>query len=196
MELVIVDTGCANIASVRFAIERLGSPVRVSDDPEVIKNADKVILPGVGSAPAAMQKIEAKGLIPVVRTLTQPTLGICLGMQLMTRQSEEGHVACLGMIASEVKRMQVGSLRLPHMGWNTITPNPNSPLFDGIADGSYFYFVHSFAVSVGDYTLATCEYGMPFSASIGQDNFMGVQFHPERSGEAGSRLLSNFISRC
>ncbi|MBN7820915.1 imidazole glycerol phosphate synthase subunit HisH [Bowmanella yangjiangensis] len=196
MELVIVDTGCANIASVRFAVERLGCPVTVSDDPEVIKNADKVILPGVGSAPAAMQKIEAKGLITVVRELTQPTLGICLGMQLMTRQSEEGHVACLGMIASEVKRMQVGNLRLPHMGWNTITPNPDSPLFDGIADGSYFYFVHSFAVSVCDYTLARCEYGMPFSASIGQGNFMGVQFHPERSGEAGSRLLNNFISQC
>lgn len=196
MQLVIVNTGCANISSVRFAIERLGYQVSVSDNPEQIQQADKVFLPGVGTANAAMAQIRAKGLDSVVNQLTQPLLGICLGMQLQSRHSEEGDQACLNMIDTQVKRMQVGELRLPHMGWNQVSAQQQTALFDGIADGSYFYFVHGYAAPVSDVTLARCEYGMPFSASIGQNNFYGVQFHPERSGPNGARLLRNFIELC
>ncbi|MBC3764689.1 imidazole glycerol phosphate synthase subunit HisH [Neptunicella marina] len=193
MELVIVNTGCANISSVRFAIERLGYQVAVSDNAAQIQAADKVFLPGVGSANAAMSQIKQKGLVEVVAKLTQPTLGICLGMQLMTKFSDEGNTDCLGVIPTKVNKMLADGLRLPHMGWNQITPVNNNSLFEGIAAGSYFYFVHGFAAPVSEVTLASCEYGQPFSASIGQGNYYGVQFHPERSSEAGARLLANFI---
>ncbi|WP_438863571.1 imidazole glycerol phosphate synthase subunit HisH [Neptunicella sp.] len=193
MQLVIVNTGCANISSVRFAVERLGYQVQVSDNAEIIQQADKVFLPGVGSANAAMAQIQQKGLVPVIQQLKQPVLGICLGMQLMTRHSEEGNVNCLGLIDTDVQKMQVGELRLPHMGWNQINVTQDNPLFAGIKNGTYFYFVHGFAAPVSDVTLASCDYGMAFSASIGQDNFYGVQFHPERSSDAGAKLLQNFI---
>lgn len=196
MKLVIIDTGCANISSVRFAIERLGYAVEVTDDPERIGAADKVFLPGVGAAAAAMEQIRDKGLAELMPQLSQPVLGICLGMQLMTRFSEEGQAQCLAMIDTEVRRMQVGELRLPHMGWNQVRAEQNSMLFKGIEDGSYFYFVHSFAVTVGNHTLSSCDYGGRFSASIAQNNFYGVQFHPERSGPVGARLLDNFIQLC
>lgn len=194
--IVIVNTGCANISSVKFAVERLGVKVTVSDDISLIEKADKVFLPGVGSANAAMASISQKQLIQCVQGLTQPVLGICLGMQLMVEKSEESltdSTDCLGLIPGQVKRMQVGELRLPHMGWNTVTPVVDAPLFKGIDSGSYFYFVHSFAVSVSEYTMASCQYGMDFSAGIHKDNFYGVQFHPERSGDAGAQLLKNFI---
>ncbi len=194
--IVIVNTGCANISSVKFAIERLGSIVTVSDDTQVIAKADKVFLPGVGSAHAAMASINQKLLAPCIQSLSQPVLGICLGMQLMVEQSQEslqGDTPCLGLMPGQVKRMQVGDLRLPHMGWNTVTPMANAPLFKGIDAGSYFYFVHSFAVAVAEITMASCDYGMAFSAAIHKDNFFGVQFHPERSSDAGATLLKNFI---
>lgn len=196
MKLVITDTGCANISSVRFAIERLGYQVEVSDDADVIEAADKVFLPGVGAAAAAMEQIRDKNLTELLPRLTQPVLGICLGMQLMTRYSEEGAAQCLGMIDTDVRRMQVGDLRLPHMGWNQIRSQQGSPLFNGIEDGSYFYFVHSYAVAPGAHTLSSCDYGGHFSASIAQGNFYGVQFHPERSGPVGAKLLRNFIEFC
>jgi glutamine amidotransferase len=194
--IVIVNTGCANISSVKFAVERLGVKVTVSDDVEVIQRADKVFLPGVGSANAAMASIELKQLKTCIQGLSQPVLGICLGMQLMVDCSEESladNTPCLGMIPGAVKRMQVGDLRLPHMGWNTVIPTEQNTLFKGIDVGSYFYFVHSFAVAVCEYTLATTEYGMSFSAALRKDNFFGVQFHPERSSDAGAALLKNFI---
>ncbi|MDF2179540.1 imidazole glycerol phosphate synthase subunit HisH [Aliiglaciecola sp. CAU 1673] len=193
MELVIINTGCANIASVAFAIERLGMKVRVSDQPNEIESADKLFLPGVGAAASAMQSIREKGLDTLLPGLTQPVLGICLGMQLMGRHSEEGNANCLGMIEADTKRMRAEGLRLPHMGWNTVQFPRQSALFEGIDAGTYFYFVHGFAMALGDYTLASCDYGQPFSAAIGKDNFYGVQFHPERSGAAGARLLHNFI---
>jgi glutamine amidotransferase len=195
-QIVIVNTGCANISSVKFAVERLGKQVTVSDDLAVIQQADKVFLPGVGSANAAMASIEKKQLISCIQGLTQPVLGICLGMQLMVEKSEESladNTPCLGLMSGQVKRMQVGDLRLPHVGWNTVTPIDDAPLFKGIDVGSYFYFVHSFAVAVSNLTMASCQYGMDFSAAIYRDNFFGVQFHPERSSDAGAQLLRNFI---
>ena len=195
--IVIVNTGCANISSVKFALERLGVSVTVSDDPAVIKGADKVFLPGVGAAGAAMTSITAKQLIPTLQALTQPVLGVCLGMQLMVEQSDEattGTIDCLKLLPGHVKRMQAGELRLPHMGWNTIRPVGDSPLFKELGEGTYFYFVHSFAVPVYEHTLASCEYGQTFSAAIQHNNFFGVQFHPERSGEAGAQLLTNFVN--
>lgn len=196
-QIVIVNTGCANISSVKFAFDRLGVDVTVSDQPELITQTDKVILPGVGSANAAMASIEQKGLVSVVQGLTQPVLGVCLGMQLMVSWSAEStaeRTSCLDLIPGSVERMQVGDLRLPHMGWNTVTPSQQNDLFKGIDAGSYFYFVHSFAVKPSVHMLASCEYGMPFSAAINKDNFFGVQFHPERSGDAGAQLLKNFVS--
>lgn len=195
-KIVIVNTGCANISSVKFALERIGVSVEVSDNADVIKSADKVFLPGVGSAAAAMTSITAKQLAPTLRELTQPVLGVCLGMQLMVESSDEsrqGKIDCLGLMPGHVGRLQSGDLRLPHMGWNTITPAADSPLFDGIPEGTYFYFVHSFAVPEYKHTLASCHYGQTFSAAIEHNNFFGVQFHPERSGEAGAQLLTNFV---
>jgi imidazole glycerol-phosphate synthase subunit HisH len=195
-QIVIVNTGCANISSVKFAVERLGVTVQVSDDLAIIKRADKVFLPGVGSANAAMASIEQKNLVNCIQGLQQPVLGICLGMQLMVEKSAEslnGSTPCLNLIPGEVKRMQVGDLRLPHMGWNTVTPLDNTSLFKGIPAATYFYFVHSFAVAVSEFTLASCQYGMDFSAALHKDNFFGVQFHPERSSDAGAQLLKNFI---
>jgi glutamine amidotransferase len=195
-QIVIVNTGCANISSVKFAVERLGEKVTVSDDLAIIQQADKVFLPGVGSANAAMASIEKKQLISTIQGLTQPVLGICLGMQLMVEKSAESlsdNTPCLGLIPGQVKRMQVGDLRLPHMGWNTVTPVADAPLFKGIDPGSYFYFVHSFAVAISQFTMASCQYGMEFSAAIHKDNFFGVQFHPERSSDTGAQLLKNFI---
>ena len=196
-KLVIINTGCANISSVKFALERLGVEVTVSDDPNTIVNADKVFLPGVGSANAAMESIQHKDLVATIQQLKQPVLGVCLGMQLMVSESEESlsaRTTCLDLIPGQVERMSVGELRLPHMGWNTVTPVHQNDLFKGIDAGSYFYFVHSFAVKPFAHTLATSEYGMAFSAAIQKDNFFGVQFHPERSGDAGAQLLKNFVS--
>lgn len=200
-KVVIINTGCANISSVKFAMQRLTNQVMVSDDINVIGAADKVILPGVGTANAAMSSIHQKQLAKTIQGLTQPVLGVCLGMQLMVTESQEKahredeqYTACLDLIPGQVKRMQVGELRLPHMGWNTVSPVEQETLFRGIPAGSYFYFVHSFAVDVFEHTLASCEYGMPFSAAIHRDNFFGVQFHPERSGDAGATLLENFLA--
>jgi glutamine amidotransferase len=195
-KIVIVNTGCANISSVKFAVERLGVQVDVSDDVNIIQKADKIFLPGVGSANAAMASIKQKQLVESIQSLTQPVLGICLGMQLMVEKSEESltdSTPCLNLIPGQVKRMQVGDLRLPHMGWNTVSPVNDSPLFKGLDNNSYFYFVHSFAVGVSEYTMASCNYGMDFSAAIHKDNFFGVQFHPKRSSDAGAQLLKNFI---
>lgn len=195
-KIVIVNTGCANISSVKFALERLGVTVEVSDDFDTIKAADKVFLPGVGSAFAAMRSINGKNLTGTIRSLEQPVLGVCLGMQLMVETSDEtsnGQIDCLGLMPGHVARLQAGDLRLPHMGWNTVTPLESNTLFKGIPADTYFYFVHSFAVPVYDKTLATCEYGQTFSAALHSNNFFGVQFHPERSGEAGAQLLTNFV---
>ncbi len=195
---VIVDTGCANLSSVKFAIERLGFKVIITDDIEQIKAADKVIFPGVGNAKHAMANITAKGLVSTLQSLTQPVLGFCLGMQLMTLSSTEGakekDVSCLGVIPTTVEPLNAQNNRLPHMGWNTLTKVADHPVLDGININDYFYFVHSFAAPISEYTLATCEYGSEFSAIIGKDNFIGCQFHPERSGTLGSKIIENFLA--
>ncbi|MDM3870404.1 imidazole glycerol phosphate synthase subunit HisH [Porticoccus sp. W117] len=192
MNVVILDTGCANLASVRYAVERLGYQPVVSRDPDVVHAADKVLLPGVGTANEAMNNLKERQLPELINSLTQPVLGICLGMQLLASFSEEGQQACLGLVDAEVSKMETGELPLPHMGWNAVASE--HPLFNGIKSGDYFYFVHSFALPVGDYTIATCDYGSPFTAAVQQGNFYGVQFHPERSGKAGAQLIQNFLT--
>lgn len=193
--VTIIDSGGANIASLKFALTRLGVSSELTADPERIRAAERVILPGVGAAAAGMQKLREAGLENVIPQLTQPVLGICLGMQLLFDRSEEEDAACMGIITGQARLFTATTdLSVPHMGWNQIEVTCNSRLLDGIADGAYFYFVHSYAVDVLSTTLATADYSQPFSAIVRDGNFMGCQFHPERSGVDGARLLSNFLA--
>jgi glutamine amidotransferase len=192
--LAIVDSGGANIASVRFALERLGVRGELTADPAVIRSAERVILPGVGSAPEGMKRLHARGLVDCVRALTQPVLGICLGMQLLFESSAEGGVPSLGLLAGRVDRLpEAPGITVPHMGWNTVEVLRPSPLLRGLAADSRFYFVHSYAAPLNGFTVAQCTHGMPFAAVVQRGNFAGVQFHPERSGAAGAQLLRNFL---
>ncbi|MEZ9392785.1 imidazole glycerol phosphate synthase subunit HisH [Vibrio splendidus] len=198
-KVVIIDTGCANVSSVKFAIERLGYAVEISKEPKVVLAADKLFLPGVGTASEAMKNLQERDLVSLVKQVEKPLLGICLGMQLLGKLSQEKGqkadelVECLGLCDGEVRLLETGDLPLPHMGWNTVTAIPNHPLFKDIEEGEYFYFVHSFAMPVGDYTIAQCDYGNPFTAAVQSGNYYGVQFHPERSSKAGSKLIQNFL---
>jgi imidazole glycerol-phosphate synthase subunit HisH len=192
--LAIVDSGGANIASVRFALERLGVRSELTADPAVIRAAQRVILPGVGSAVEGMKRLQARGLVECVRGLTQPVLGVCLGMQLLFESSAEGPVDTLGLIPGCVALLPDSpGIQVPHMGWNTVQAVKPVALLDGIDPGARFYFVHSFAGPVNEYTLACCTHGTVFAAIVQHGNFSGVQFHPERSGAAGARLLQNFV---
>lgn len=192
--VVIIDTGCANITSVRCAFERLCDDVVVSRDVELIKQASHVVLPGVGTAGAAMNNLESLDLVGLIQSLKQPVLGICLGMQLLTNASSERSVDCLKLVDTDVQPLEkVKDMPLPHMGWNKLT-HLTAPLFTDISEDSYVYFVHSFAVPTGSFTQAQSHYGQAFSASIAQDNFYGVQFHPERSGKVGAQILKNFLA--
>ncbi|WP_333797552.1 imidazole glycerol phosphate synthase subunit HisH [Rheinheimera sp.] len=195
--VVIVDTGCANITSVFCAFERLGARVAVSRDAAMIQSADKVIIPGVGTAAQAMANIQERNLTQVLQNLTQPTLGICLGMQLMTDFSAEGNVPCLGLIPGQVLPLESQGLRLPHMGWNTLNKaagKEQHPVLHGLTTEDYVYFVHSFAVAPSEFMLASCDYGSRFAAIIGKGNYLGMQFHPERSSNTGRKLLQNFLA--
>jgi glutamine amidotransferase len=194
MRLVIIDSGGANIASLRFAFERLGCAPVLSAEPEAVRNATHVVLPGVGAAADAMTRLRRAGLADVVPTLRQPVLGICLGMQLLFERSQEGDTPCLGAIAGAATRMRAEPDRpVPHMGWNQLSIERESRLLDQVATGAYAYFVHSFAVAVGPWSVATCNYGRDFSAVVERDNFLGTQFHPERSAATGARILANFL---
>lgn len=193
--IIIIDTGCANLSSVKFAIDRLGYNAEISRDLNKIQQADKLLLPGVGTANAAMHNLQQRELIATIRSLTQPVLGICLGMQLMTEYSTEGNVETLKLMSGRTELLPDTGLPLPHMGWNQVQFSTDEALFADIPVGSYFYFVHSFAVLPNENTIATCEYGVPFSAALHKDNFYGVQFHPERSGKVGAQLLRNFIEK-
>jgi len=192
--LAIVDSGGANISSVRFALERLGVRGELTADPAVIRAAERVILPGVGSAVEGMKRLQARGLVDCVRGLTQPVLGICLGMQLLFENSEEGPTETLGLIPGTVALLpESPGITVPHMGWNTVLTGRSPGLLDGIGPDARFYFVHSYAAPVNAFTVASCDHGRPFTAIVQRGNFSGVQFHPERSGPAGARLLKNFV---
>jgi glutamine amidotransferase len=192
--LAIVDSGGANIASVRFALERLGVQSELTADPAVIRGAERVILPGVGSAQEGMKRLQAKGLVDCVRGLKQPVLGVCLGMQLLFESSEEGATPSLGLIPGKVALLpESPGITVPHMGWNTLKVLKDNPLLRGFDAETRFYFVHSFAGPVNEFTLASCEHGAAFAAVVQRGNFWGAQFHPERSGAAGAQLLKNFL---
>jgi glutamine amidotransferase len=199
-DVVVIDSGGANIASLLYALRRLGSEAEVSNDAARIRAASHVLLPGVGAAPDAMARLRSAGVDALLPTLTQPVLGICLGMQLLFEASEEAaggarETPCLGVVPGRVGRMTVApGLPVPHMGWNQLEPLQDDPLFNGITRGEYVYFVHSFAAPVSDYTLAACDYGSRFTAAVRRNNFRGVQFHPERSAAVGAKLLGNFLA--
>jgi glutamine amidotransferase len=191
---VIIDSGGANLASLQFAFERLGARTHVTTNESEITSAARVILPGVGAAANAMQRLRICGLAALLPTLKQPVLGICLGMQLLFDHSEEGSTDCLGILPATVRRLQPApGLPVPHMGWNQLSPLRDDPLLEGIAPDEYVYFVHSYAVPVSPITLATADYGMPVSAVVRKGNFWGAQFHPERSAGTGARVLANFL---
>ncbi|GAB3527066.1 imidazole glycerol phosphate synthase subunit HisH [Pontibacter brevis] len=192
MNLVIVDYKAGNVQSVLFALERLGIQATLSADFETIKSADKVIFPGVGEASSAMAQLKARNLDKLLPTLEQPFFGVCLGMQLLCEHSEEGDTDLLGIIPLQVKRFQT-DLKVPHMGWNQLE-NLSSPLFQGIKEQEYVYYVHSYYVPNSDYTIAQSQYPEPFSAALQYKNFYAAQFHPEKSGPAGSQIIKNFLA--
>jgi imidazole glycerol-phosphate synthase subunit HisH len=194
MKLAIVKYNAGNIQSVLYALERIGTTALVTDDVEEIKSADKVIFPGVGEASTAMQYLKERNLDKVIKDLKQPVLGICLGMQLMCAYSEENDTECLGIFDEQVKKFSNGSnenYKIPQIGWNNIF-DVKTDLFQGL-DNDYCYFVHSYYASLGEHTIATADYIQPYSAALHSDNFYGVQFHPEKSAEAGEQILKNFI---
>lgn len=191
MKLVIIDYGAGNVQSVKYALDRLGYKAELSNDPEVIKSADKIIFPGVGAAGPAMEALHQNDLHLLIPSLKQPFLGICLGMQIMCSSSEEGNTNGLGIIDVAVKKF-VGVEKIPHMGWNNIS-ELKSILFEKHNKNKQLYFVHSYYVPVNEYTIATCEYITEFSAAVQKNNFYACQFHPEKSGDAGEQILKQFI---
>jgi len=192
--VAIVDCGGANIASLLNALDRLQIVATLTRDATTIKNASHVILPGVGAAADAMVRLTNSRLVEVIAKLSQPVLGICLGMQLLTESSHEDRTKCLGIIPTTTTRLPVQPQSpVPNMGWCRVRQEVQHELFTGIDDGSYFYFVHSFALPQGNYTLGTAWHADPFTAVLAQDNFFGTQFHPERSAAAGAKLLHNFL---
>lgn len=193
-QVAIIDGGGANIASLQFALKRLGVAGELTTDKDTIRNAEKVILPGVGAAADAMSRLGGADLIDMIPTLTQPLLGICLGMQLLFDSSAEEDAKCLGIIEGRARLIEASDERpVPHMGWNQVEKSDGAGLLDGIPDGTYFYFVHSYAVDIVATTIGRTDYGHDFTSVVRKDNFMGTQFHPERSGKAGARLLQNFL---
>ena len=218
-EIAIVKYNAGNVQSVLYALERLGKTAVWTDDPDIIRNATKVIFPGVGEASSAMLHLRERGLDALIRDLKQPVLGICLGLQLFCSHSEENDTDCMGIFDVEVKKFSSDQARLkgvahlnnqfegqtlnlgvphlqlkvPHMGWNTLQ-DLRGPLFEGISPGEYVYFVHSFFAENNEAAVATTEYGVPFASALQRDNFYAVQFHPEKSGETGQRILHNFLN--
>jgi len=193
-EVVIVDSGGANLASLQFALARLGARGAVTADARTIAGADRVLLPGVGAAAPTMQRLRAAGLLSVLRALRQPVLGVCLGMQLLFDRSEEGATDCLGVLPYTVRGLTPAPGHpVPHMGWNSLQCLKEDPLLEDVADGDFAYFVHSYASQLTPHTLASAQYGTTLSAVVRRDNFWGTQFHPERSAATGARVLRNFL---
>src|SRR5450755_3888402 len=209
MKLAIVKYNAGNIQSVLYALERIGMQALVTDDHEQIRTADKVIFPGVGEASTAMNYLKERGLDRLLKELRQPVLGICLGMQLMCRHSEENDTECLGIFGEEVKKFAPGEvtairkvqgamgeaiLKVPQIGWNTIY-DLKTGLFEGVGENSYCYFVHGYYAALGAHTIGTTDYVQPYSSALHRDNFYGVQFHPEKSAQVGERILKNFVDQ-
>ena len=191
--LVIIDSGGANLGSVRNALLRLGAAAPVTLDADAIRNAERLLLPGVGAAAPIMQRLRESGVADLLRGLRQPLLGICVGMQVLFEHSEEGDTPCLGLLPGTVQKIgALPGVRVPHMGWNRLRRERNSPLLDGI-DGNHAYFVHSYAVGVDEDCIASTEHGGRFAALVQRGNIVGAQFHPERSAATGARLLRNFL---
>jgi glutamine amidotransferase len=194
MAVAIIDYNAGNVRSVLFAMERLGVDAILTDDPTQIRQADKVIFPGVGEASTTMAYLREKGLDEVIRSLQQPVLGVCLGMQLLCEYSEENDTPCLGIIPQQVKRFQAtNGEKVPHMGWNSVQTKGNT-IFTSALHDAYVYFVHSYYVEIGAHTTATTNYVHPFSAGLQKDNFYATQFHPEKSGAIGEVIIKNFLS--
>ena len=192
--VAIVDAGGANFASVRCALERLGARVALARDADDLRGAECIVLPGVGAAAPAMALLRERGFDGALRSAGVPLLGICLGMQLLFESSAEGDVATLGLLPGRVEALRAApGVRVPHMGWNVVSPLRPSPLFEGIAAGTQMYFVHGYAASPGGDCIAETVHGAPFAAAVQRGNLFGVQFHPERSAAAGARLLHNFL---
>lgn len=195
-DIAIIDSGGANIASLLFAFDRLQAKAVLTSDADEIRNAARVLLPGVGAAKDAMTRLTNAGLLDVIRELKQPVLGICLGMQLLSDGSEEEDVECLGIIPGTVKKLAATTdSPVPNMGWCSTSITAAHPVLDSIEDNSYFYYLHSYALPVSEHTLATAIHTDEFSAIIGHENFVAAQFHPERSSAAGARLLKNFVGQ-
>ena len=191
--IAIIDYKMGNLRSVENALKRLGAEFCVTADPAVIRAADKVLLPGVGNAAEAMHNLREAGLVEVIRSLRRPVLGICVGLQVMCRHSEEGDVECLNIFDARVKRFTPApDLKVPHMGWNQVG-NLETKLFKGLEGGSYVYFVHSYYPELCPDTIATARHGVMFSAALKYENFYGTQFHPEKSGDVGERIIENFL---
>lgn len=195
MNVAIIKYNAGNIFSVDYALRRLGVEAIITADKEFLLKADKIIFPGVGEARNTMKYLQTSGLDVVIKGLRQPVLGICLGMQLMCKHSEEGDVDCLGIFDSNVKRFSPSrhEEKVPHMGWNTIS-HTRSPLFEGFTKEEFAYFVHSYYVPLNKFTAAETDYILPYSAALQKDNFYATQFHPEKSGKTGERILTNFLN--
>lgn len=190
--IVILKYNSGNVMSVGVALKRLGHASVISDDPDIISRAAKVIIPGVGAAGSAMNYLRDRGLDSLIVSLTQPVLGICLGLQLMCNYSEEGNTRCLGIFDTTVRRFPAEA-RVPHMGWNDFASLNDDPLLKGIMFKDDVYYVHSYYAGLNQYTTAVCNYGLPFAAAMRKDNFFATQFHPEKSAATGARILKNFI---
>ena len=194
--IAIIDYDTGNLRSVCNALDRIGAQYCLTDDPQVITSAERVLLPGVGEASTAMEKLKERGLCEVIKDLKVPVLGICIGMQLMCRHSEEGDAECLGIFDADVRKFEAApeqGVKVPHMGWNILT-DLRTGLFADMSEGDFVYFVHSFAADVCADSIAVSENGRRFSAAMNKDNFYGVQFHPEKSGEVGEKILKNFLN--
>ena len=193
MNIVIIDYGAGNVRSVQFALERLGYEAVCTNDVEKIRRADKVIFPGVGEASSAMRELRRYGLDELIPQLKQPVIGICLGMQLMCSYSEENDTTCLDIFPIDVLKFD-DELKVPQIGWNRIS-DLKTDLFDGLSEGEYVYYVHSYYIPENPYSIADTEYGIAYSSAIRKDNFYACQFHPEKSSDAGERILKNFIEK-
>ncbi|MBC7628135.1 imidazole glycerol phosphate synthase subunit HisH [Ferruginibacter sp.] len=196
MKLAIIKYNAGNIRSVLFALDRIGVHAQVTDNVDEITSADKVIFPGVGEASTAMNYLRERNLDKVIKGLKQPVLGVCLGMQLMCRYSQENDTTCLGIFDEEVKKFvspSISQFKVPQIGWNNIY-DLKTPLFTSVDDGSFCYFVHGYYAALGDHTIATTDYIKPYSSGLHKNNFYGVQFHPEKSAKAGQQILQNFIT--